>query len=305
MVESAAVVAEKVIVLFIMIAVGYGCARVGALKEEGMQQLTTILFYVVTPCLIINSLQNTMGVVSLGQLLLAGGLSFVSMVLAIILCFFLFRKAEEKRKQIMRFCIIYSNCGFMGLPLAQAILGDAGAAYASVFVVAYNILVWTHGVALLGSKSMNLKKALLNPGLIGLAVGLPLFVLGIRLPAVLETPVSAMASVNTPLAMLVIGGYIARVPWREMFTGFDVYKVCFWRLLAVPTLFFLLLLIFRPEPVVATAVVVLAAAPCGANSVLFAAMFQGDTAMASKLVAMSTLFSVVTMPVFAVLGQWL
>ena len=82
MMESAAVVAEKVIVLFIMIAVGYGCARAGALKEEGTLQLTNILFYVVTPCLIVNSLQNTMGIVDLGQLLLAGGLSFVSMCCA-------------------------------------------------------------------------------------------------------------------------------------------------------------------------------------------------------------------------------
>ena len=246
-----------------------------------------------------------MGIVDLGQLLLAGGLSFVSMGLAIVLCLFLFRGAEEKKKRIMRFCTIYSNCGFMGLPLAQAILGDIGAAYASVFVVAYNILVWTHGVAMLGARSMNLKKALLNPGLIGLAVGLPLFMLGIRLPAVLETPVSALASVNTPLAMLVIGGYIAKVRWRELVSGLDVYKVCFWRLLAIPALFFLLLLLVRPERMVATTVLILAAAPCGANAVLFAVMFQGDTEMASKSVAMSTLLSVLTMPLFAVLGQWL
>ena len=124
MMESAAVVAEKVIVLFIMIAVGYGCARAGALKEEGTLQLTNILFYVVTPCLIVNSLQNTMGVVDLGQLLLAGGLSFVSMGLAIVLCPLLFRRAEEKKKRMMRFCTIYSNCGFMGFPMVQEVLGD-------------------------------------------------------------------------------------------------------------------------------------------------------------------------------------
>ena len=101
MMESAAVVAEKVIVLFIMIAVGYGCARAGVLKEEGTLQLTNILFYVVTPCLIVNSLQNTMGIVNLGQLLLAGGLSFVSMGLAIVLCPLLFRRAEEDRKSVV------------------------------------------------------------------------------------------------------------------------------------------------------------------------------------------------------------
>ena len=305
MMESAAVVAEKVIVLFIMIAVGYGCARAGALKEEGTLQLTNILFYVVTPCLIVNSLQNTMGIVDLGQLLLAGGLSFVSMGLAIVLCPLLFRRAEEKKKRMMRFCTIYSNCGFMGLPLAQAILCDTGAAYASVFVVAYNILVWTHGVGMLGARSMNLKKALLNPGLIGLAAGLPLFMLGVRLPVVLETPVSALAAVNTPLAMLVIGGYIAKVRWRDLIADLDVYKVCFWRLLAVPALLFLLLWLIRPESMAATTVLVLAAAPCGANAVLFAAMFQGDTETAGKSVAMSTLLSVLTMPAFAVLGQWL
>ena len=305
MMESAAVVAEKVIVLFIMIAAGYGCARAGALKEEGTLQLTNILFYVVTPCLIVNSLQNTMGIVDLGQLLLAGGLSFVSMGLAIVLCPLLFRRAEEKKKRMMRFCTIYSNCGFMGLPLAQAILGDTGAAYASVFVVAYNILVWTHGVGMLGARSMNLKKALLNPGLIGLAAGLPLFMLGVRLPVVLETPVSALAAVNTPLAMLVIGGYIAKVRWRDLIADLDVYKVCFWRLLAVPALLFLLLCLIRPESMAATTVLVLAAAPCGANAVLVAAMFQGDTETAGKSVAMSTLLSVLTMPAFAVLGQWL
>lgn len=185
-------------------------------------------------------------------------------------------------------------------------MGDTGAAYASVFVVAYNILVWTHGVGMLGARSMNLKKALLNPGLIGLAAGLPLFMLGVRLPVVLETPVSALAAVNTPLAMLVIGGYIAKVRWRDLIADLDVYKVWLfgacWRFRPCC---FCCFGSSGPESMAATTVLVLAAAPCGANAVLFAAMFQGDTETAGKSVAMSTLLSVLTMPAFAVLGQWL
>ena len=305
--EFVLTVFEKILILFLMIAAGYVCGKRNIVSEDGAKEMSSVLFYVVTPGVIISSLQSAIGEVSLTNLAVSGALSAVSFGIFIGVSFLLYRGEEPERRNLLRFASVYSNCGFIGLPLVQGLIGAKGVVYASVYIAVYNLFVWTHGLTVMGGKSggSRWKKLAFNPGVIGLIVGFFLFAFSIRLPEVLLKPLNYFSDVNTPLAMIVIGFYIARVPFRSMFEDRCLYRLSFYRLLLLPAICFAVLLLFHADRTVFLSMLILDAAPAGANAVMFAAQFGGDTKLASRAVALTTLFSLLTLPVFPVLANLL
>lgn len=293
----------KVVALFLMIAAGYACGRKNLISDGGAREMTSVLFWIVTPCMTISSLQEMIGKVGVGDLLVSGALSLTCIAVSILASLLLYRKSPAERRKVLRFAAAYSNCGFMGLPLAKAVLGDAGVAYAAVFIAAFNLLAWTHGISSMkgGSGGLDLKKTVANPGLLGFAAGFLLFAFSVRLPELLLAPIRYFGDMNTPLAMLVIGTYISRVPFRELFTDRDLYSLSAVRLLILPAICFLIFLPFHVDRTALTATLILASAPAAGNTVMLAAQFGGDTKLGSKAVALTTLFSAFTMPLFPAL----
>lgn len=293
----------KVVILFLMILAGYACGKRGLVTDAGAKQITSILFWVVTPSLTVASLQETIGKVRFSELLECGGLSVLCVLAGILVSLPFFRRSPPEKGGLLRFAAAYSNCGFMGLPLAQAVLGDTGVAYAAMFISVFNLFCWTHGVASIRGKGrIELRKALVNPGTCGLAAGLLLFAFSLRLPEILLAPLSYLADLNTPLAMLVIGVYIAQIPLRELFGTPELYGLSAARLLLIPAVCFFIVLPFHADRAVATTVLVLSSAPAAANTVMLGAQLGGDTVLGSKAVAVTTLFSALTMPLFAALA---
>jgi malate permease and related proteins len=304
MLSSFMTISQKVLILFIMIAVGYVCGKIGLVTKRGAQQITSVLFYVVTPCLTISSLQSIIGQVSLNNILICALLAAAAMLVAIVISVQFFRKSTYERRKVLRFASAYSNCGFIGIPLVQAVLGGTGVAYASMFGAIYNFFVWSHGYAeMSGKRSIKIKQIILNPGLAGLAIGLPLFAFSYRIPELIAFPIDSFASLNTPLAMIVIGNFISKVDLKEIFVDADLYKLSAIRLLLIPFATFILLLPIHLDKAVVTTVLLLSAAPSGANTAMFAAQFGADAKLASKAIALTTLVSILTMPLFSVLAS--
>ncbi len=298
---------QKIIILFLMITAGYFCAKRNLVSEDGAKEMSSVLFYVVTPCVIISSLQSAIGRVSLFNLAVSGALSAASFGIFIALSFLLFGREEKDRRNLLRFAAVYSNCGFIGLPLVQGLIGEKGVAYASIYIAVYNLFVWTHGLTMMGDSDGKdrWKKLVFNPGIIGLAVGFSLYAFSARLPGILLEPINFFSNLNTPLAMIVIGVYIARVPFRSMFEDRCLYRLSIYRLLLLPAICFAVFLPFHVDRTVLLAMLILNAAPAGANAVMFAAQFGGDTRLASRAVALTTLFSMLTLPIFPVLANLL
>lgn len=307
MIASTLAVAEKVLVMFLIMGVGYVCYKKRIITSRGAAQLTNLLLYIVGPCLIIAALQADSEGVSTGKILLTILLFLTGMIAVAAAMQLVFRRQTRARAGMLRYGAVYSNCGFMGLPLAQAILGSAGVVYASACVVAFNLLTWTHGYIILGGagedRRQMLRKALLNPGTISFAIGLPLYALSISLPEPLVQTLDSIGAMNTPLAMIVVGTYLAKLNLRDVFSDREVYLVTALRLVMVPVAFLLLLWLLRPDPVVMVTTALLMAAPVGMNSVLFAIKLGNDTQLACKMIALSTLLSILTMPAIAVLAQ--
>ncbi|MCI9368009.1 MAG: AEC family transporter [Oscillospiraceae bacterium] len=306
MLESLFVVGGSVLTLFLLMSVGFLFGRMGLLSGDTLSQVSRILLYVVTPCIMLTSFEVERTAENQAQLLAAlaamAGLYVAYMLLSQVL----FPRAGEAHQGIMRFAAVYGNAGFMGLPLIQSVMGDEAMMVAVVGLGIFNAVSWTQGRALIGGrKELSLKKLALNPGIIGFVGGLLLYFTGWRFPGPLDSAVAYLGSLNTPLAMVVIGGQMAQADLVKVFSTRKLYLVSAVKLLAVPMLTALALLPFRPDPVIYVAAVILAGCPTAGATSLFAQSMGKDAALAAQQVTLSTLLCVVTLPVMASLAQLL
>ena len=298
------VVGGNVLTLFLLMSVGFVFGRMGLLSSETLSQVSRILLYVVTPCIMITSFEVERTPESQAQLIAAAGAMVGLYLLFILLSPLLFRREEGERRSILRFSSIYGNIGFMGLPLIQSIMGDQTMMVAVVSLVTFNLAVWTHGAVLIGGRSqLSLKKVLFSPGVIGLAGGLLLFFTGWRLPGPVDSAAGYLASLNTPLAMLVIGGQMAQTDLGMVFRDKKLYLVSAVKLLAAPLLTAAVLYPFRLDWTVYIAMVILAGCPTAGIASLFAQSMGKDAAMAARQITLSTLLCIATLPLVGVLAQ--
>ncbi len=308
--KAAVEVTSNVLMLYLLIAVGFVCDRIGMITQRGAKQMTDLVLIVVTPCVIIHAFQLDFSREYAYGFLLAVIFAVVMQVAGIVFSRFPFNRYPEGQKSIMRYAAIYSNCGFMSLPLTKALLdpiglGGIGVFFGSSFIAVSNIFMWTQGVYLItgDKKSISLKKAFLSPGIIGILAALPLFLLSVKLPGTINGAVGHIANLNTPLAMIIIGIYISKTDLLAAFKDKRIYSVAAVRLLLVPAVVFVLLSLFVRDRAVFTACIVPSSAPVAGATTLFATKFGGDAELASKLMAVTTLFSIITMPLFIILAN--
>ncbi|MBQ3498432.1 MAG: AEC family transporter [Clostridia bacterium] len=297
--------AQQVFILYILIAVGFFADKFGLYTEKASKLNTDLLFYIVTPMVIVNSfLSIDNSPENLKNFGVAALLGVAIHVIGMPLIVPLFRKTDKSKAGIYRYACMYGNCGYMALPLAQAVLGAEGAFYCSAIIMVFNIFSFTHGIYIIGAQKggFDFKKLLINPGTIGVSIGLPLYLLGVELPTVIATPINSLAVLNTPLAMLIFGTYIAHTDLKTMFTDKNIYLVGIVKLIAIPLIMIAGFKLFNIPTVLATAVAVSASAPCANNTVIFAGKYDLDTGTASKTVALVSFFSIITMPVMIALA---
>lgn len=294
----------EVAVILILIVIGYFTVKKGMFTKESLGSITSFLLYIITPCLIVSSfLSAESGKLDGWTLLLAAVLPALSIVISIALSYLFFRKEPSGRRRVLRFSTVFCNVGFMGIPLVEGIVGSEGVLYGSFFIAVFNIFCWTYGYVMMGGGKVRLKALLLNPGVIGIVIGLPLYLLDVPVPALIERPIELISALNTPLAMIVVGGYIAQVKLRAFVSDLAVYKMAVLRLVVAPLLYLALVWLLRPDETLLMSTVIQAATPVAANCVLFAVQYDSDAELASKSVAVSTALSVVTIPLLTVLVQ--
>lgn len=298
-------VAEQVLILLILIILGFFLAKVKILNEPGIKCITDVVLLFVTPCVIIQSFirpfdnEALRGVVF--SFFAAAGVHLVFIGLAVLL----FRSRDEARRRVLRFGVIFTNCGYMSLPLQQAILGDDGVLYGASFVAIFNLIVWSYGITEMSGdiKFISPKKLLLNPGIIGLAVGLAVFLFSITPPEVIKAPIGYLASLNTPLPMIIIGYHLAQSDIRKAFKDRACMAAIALRLILMPAIVLFLLYLIGLRGSLLTAMVIAASAPTAAITTMFSAKFGRATELSVNMVSISTVLSVITIPVIVTVAQ--
>lgn len=320
MLESFLIVAKQVAILFLLIGVGYSCNKFKIFGEEAVRGMTNMMLYVVTPCIIVDSFQRPFNSNDLGLLGIALFVAILYHALNILFAHTCVFEKEDSRQRVMRFGLVFSNAGYMAFPLQEAILGKDGLFFGAIIIAVFNILLWTYGVWEMsgrlttaeGSMSkgrqlyLALRAGIINPGTLGVVFGLIFFFSSITLPEVFGRPVALLASLNTPIPMIIIGFYLANAQIRKVFTDWRAYNMMFIRLIVVPVLLFgLLYLMGIHNHVMVVALVIAASAPAAAATTMFSAKFGKDTLHSVTIVSYSTLISMITMPLVVGFAYWL
>lgn len=298
-------VGGSVLTLLIMMAVGFILGKMKIIAGQTLTQMSNVLLCVVAPAIMIDTFQNESrdAAAVRGLLVSAAVLVGVYVVQGLLMAAF-FRRADQESRGVSRFASIYGNVGFMGVPLIQSVLGSAGMATTVISLGVFNVGIWTHGMWLIGGKSrMSAKKVLLNPGVIGIVIAVALYGVGLHLPAPMASAVGYIGSMNTPLAMVIIGAQMSAVDIPRLFRDTRLYGVAAVKLLLIPALVMLVLLPFRLDPVTYVAVVILAGCPVAGATSLMCQIAGKDTSYGAKLVTFSTILSVVTLPVVAAVAK--
>lgn len=306
MVDYLLMVSSQVGTMFLMMAAGFGQVKAGKLTPEAVPQMTNLLLTAVLPCMLVDSLQIERTQALLGSMgytsLLAAGLYVLYCLLSIPL----FRRQNPVTGKALRFGVLYGNVGFMGLPLIQMVLGEHAMVYGVINLIVFNLFNWSQGVVLMGGrKQVSLKQTILNPGILGIIAAMLLFFCGITLPPVAGSAVHFLGSMNTPLAMVIIGAQMAQADWQTIFRNRSILLACLLKLVAMPLLTALVLYPLQPEPDLYCTLVLLAGVPTASITAMFAQRYGQDVATSAQLVTLTTLLSILTLPCCGVLAALL
>lgn len=305
MLENFLTVGHQVLVLFILMAFGAIGNRRGLIEESAISGMTNVVLYFVTPCVIIGSFQRESNMELLQGLLLTAGLAFLVHFIFIPLTNLLIHDDDKAKEKVFRFAAIFSNCGFMSLPIQQAVLGDIGVFYGSVYVAVFNVVLWTYGLAMMSgdTKDIRVGKLLFNPGLIGIFFGLLIFIFRIELPSIVSAPIEYMAALNTPLPMVVIGYYLGNLKISHLKSNTKQYLAIVLRLVVLPLVAIAVFKLTGVDDTIAIVCTIASCAPAAAVTAMFANRFKRDAGLAAQMVSVSTLFSLFTIPVMVALVQ--
>lgn len=305
MLENFLMIAQQVLILFIMIFIGFICGKRGIITDDSAHHLTDIVLYVVTPCVMLSAFQRKFTAELLGNIAITALCAALIMAGSIVLANFIFHDKNESRNKVLRFATVFSNCGFMSLPLQKAILGDDGWFYGSIFVAVFNIIIWTYGLLSMSGdkKQLSLKKLVFNPGIAGVVVAIILFVLRIDLPYIISQPIEYLAALNTPLPMLIIGFYLSQANLKKAFTDVQAYISMGIRLVVIPVVAAFIMTLFKVDDTILVTCIIAGSAPTAATTTMFAAKYNRDIELSVSVVAATTLVSIITMPLVVALAQ--
>ena len=293
---------KQLMIMSIFICIGYILFKKKMITVNGSKELSNLLLYIVLPAVIINSYNVKSTPERVEGIIISFIVSLIALILSICVCALVY----GKRKKIEHFGVSFSNAGFMGIPIATAIIGNENVFYISAFVALLNILQWTYGVVVMTESKdcIKLDKLIKNPILIAMVIGLSIFFLQIPVPEVATKTISSLASLNAPTAMIILGVYLAQTDIKSVFVGKEMYITSFIRLVFIPV-FTLLMLYFLPiNQNIKLAVIIAASAPIGSNVAVFAQIYNLDYKHAVKTVCLTTILSVISMP-FIIGGAFL
>ena len=290
--------------LFIMILTGLWLRKRGVLDEDGQRVLTDLCIDIVIPCNILKSFLGGMGpdVLRKGFLILVSG--FLLQILCLLLNLFLFNRWEPAQKKVLQYCTIVSNGGFLGNPVAEGIYGMEGLLYASIFLIPMRIVMWSAGTSYFVSGTADRRKVIRNvlthPCLVAVYLGIAIMMSGISLPPMLESAVRSIGSCNSALTMFIIGIILADVPLNTIVGKTSVLFSIF-RLGILPLAAYALCTALGLSGAARGVPVLMTGMPAGATASIFAARYKSDAPFATKIVVLSTLLSMVTLPLWSLI----
>ncbi len=299
-------VLTQVLILLILISLGFILTKRNLLTEQGAKGMTNVVLYLVIPCVMINSFSKYHFSKATANTLLLGLLiALLLHVLFTVISLVFLKDKDASTKRVIQFGAIFSNCGFMSLPLQEAILGESGLFLGVIYVAMFNLVSWTYGLVLMSGdkKQLSLKKIIFNPGIIGFIIGLILFFISVTLPQVVAKPIEYISALNTPLPMLIIGYYIAKSKLLDAVRDKKCVLCVLFKLIIIPASALVIMYLCGVRGDMLIAMSIAASAPTATLTTMFSDKFGRNTELSASIVSISTVLSLVSMPILITIAQ--
>ncbi|MBR2080106.1 MAG: AEC family transporter [Oscillospiraceae bacterium] len=291
------VTAQQLLQMMLYMACGFYLCRRKLVGEDGCRTIATLLVDLIIPIVVLRSFLAERTPERTEALLVSLGLALLLLALSALLARIIFPK-----NAIEEFAVAFSNAGFMGVPLITAVIGPHSVFYAAGYVAMMNILQWVYGQYHMGPDAHPKKSSPIHPLMLSLPLGMLLYFLPVRPPEIVTNALGAIAACNSPLAMILLGIYLGSTPPRQIFASAASWRVSVARLALLPVV---LTFVLWPIPVtqeIKLTLLLLASASVGTNVALYAQRAELDYRPATGMVCLSTLLSVVSMPLVVALA---
>lgn len=297
---SAGIVLQQMVIIFLLIMTGYIAYKKGIVQDKAAKGISALVVNICNPALLVRSAFDHDASITYDKLfyaVLGGAILYAVLFLASWLLPKALKIEEKWRKHYSMMCL-FGNTGFIGIPLVSAVFGEHAVIYVAVFNAYFNLIFYTYGIWLAdGGKNSFSFKNFLNVGNLAIVLTIVIFAFQIQLPEVLTSTVNYMADTTTFLAMVVIGISLARTDLKSIFSGGKMYGFIALKFLLLPiAVSFLLRLVIKDE-VVYGVTILMAAVPVGNLPLMRVEETGGDGTMLSKGIILSTVLSLVTIPV--------
>jgi len=292
-------IVSKVLTFFVLIGIGFILRRTNLVDDLFTKGVSRFVLYVTLPALIVDSMNFGYSYEVFSNaviLLMAGGvlyliLWFVGVVSSRIL------KLTGDSRSVFLYAVLFGNVAYMGYPVVELIIGNEGVFYSAVFNIWFNVLTWTVGVQIMSREAgFSTRKSFLNPGMISVCIGLILFFTPLKLPLFLDEALALLGESTIPLAMVVAGIILGNAKLSTVLKSRTVIFYSIVKLCVAPVIVFFLLSVVEMPAMVEKILIIMSAMPAAANTSIFARIFDSDYELSSKLIASSTLFSLITIP---------
>lgn len=303
--------AQQITSMFLFVAAGYASVKAGLFKSEDSKVISNMVVYICSPCIVICSFQIELTKDKVQGLLLAIAAAVLVHILLITWTALLRRPLNLN--SIERASLIYTNAGNLIIPLVAAVMGMEWVFYTNAFNIVQTILIWTHGIRLIGQQTedWDYKKILINPNIMAMLAGAFFFAAGIHIPKVIGTCLEGFGNMIGPAGMFVIGMVIGKMDLKWVFSRKRPYFVCFIRLLVYPSVIAVIfsliakLGLHRDAKDILLVVFLASSAPAAAMVTQLAQIYDQDSKYASVINVMSVMFCIATMPLMVMLYELL
>ena len=302
---------NQIMVLFLLLIIGYIGKKYKVISNDMNHDVSNLILFIALPALMITSLSSYD--FSRDMLLKSGKLMTISVgvyALSIALSYLIPKllKIEGTNRDIFQFMVVFSNVGFMGYPVVNAVFGSQGIFYTALYNLPFNILLWTFGVMVMSRPMRGKSKpklndrgsldlmVLLNPGIVSVFIGFAMFLTSTKLPIQIFQALDMLGNTTTPLSMIFVGSILADMEVKKIFTNKDAFIGSTVRLIVLPLIVLIILKPFHLDKIMIGIPVIITAMPGAANCTIMAEKYGNDSRLGSQVVFISTLLSMITIP---------
>ena len=295
--EIVSLAAKQIFTMFVIIIIAVVCYKKKLIDNNGNNVLSNLLLYLINPCILFCSYQKEFDAKMMNGLLISLALALASHLLGMLIAA-LFLRNKQADLVNERLAVIYTNCGFLAIPLVNEIYGYEGVFYLTAYITVFNFLIWSHGIICMrGScEKKDMLKAVTSPASFAIIVGIIFYVAGIILPDFMMYPLEYLGDMNTPVAMLIAGVCIARTDITKTFKKPRIYLVCLLKLIILPLVFICIFKPFFGDGILMGVLTIATASPTATMCMIFAVKYDKNSTYASELFAVTTLLSLITIP---------